>query len=528
MRNESAWFTRVQQLNLPAVLPVNALPGKDAPIKDWTSLIREDPLLTIYLFRYANKMLASHDVSVLTLEHAASLLGTERLHNLSAKIPRVEETSASAKGLLRAIGDSLLAASLLRQWFQIRQIPWTEADYWVSLFYDLSIWIGWLLEPEQMENIEFRVQKGEDRGKLLQSLFNMPVREFNAMLCRYFQLPVMPNDSNEETDTQARIQPFKQSALKFFLPFSHDLAFAVRQDWQSKKLDDLCRSGEVSLGLPEFKPKLKQWVTTAAREFKLTHASIAARKLLAQQPEVSIVTQDNSGFSIHDMALAQKLSHSMLARAKTVKQPEPEPIPELQGWPEAEAIQKTVKKPSEKQKTSEPKAPQRRANVNLNVQQEIRRQFRNKRSWHSAVEIQESALYGLLHGLSLSRLVVMEEKDGYWQTFDSEGCQHQPTLRSLKLPIHASEILTELSKRATALWVNNSNQQRAGKLLPQSLMAATEKETFFLRSFSIGDKVTMLLYADGNGQEELLNELDYQLFREYCIDWNTALNKMRA
>lgn len=530
MTTETDWFKRVQQLHIPAVLPVSALPSVDAPLQDWMAIIREDPLLTIHLFRYANKMLASHDVSVRTLDHAVTLLGSSRLVSLTEKVPRVKEQSASAKGLLRAIGDSLLAASLMRQWFKIRQIPWTEADYWVTLFYDLGIWVCWLLEPDKMENIEFRVQNGENRERLLKNLIGMSPRDWNAKLCTYFQLPILLDDEEQGTTPDQRIQPFKQSALKFFLPYSHDLAFAVRQDWQSEALDTLCRTGEISLGLTEFKPMLKQWVAIAAREFRLPHAAIAARRLLAQQPPVSKFTP-NSGFSAQDLEIANKIASKI---------PEPmkaQPAGDFGTWPEARnqpqskapepPILKTKVVPKPEELETAPVQPKQRAAVNLNVQREIRRQFRNQKTWHSPVEIQESALYGLRKGLSLSRIVVMEENSGFWQAFDSEGCQSFLLLRNLKLPMHSSEILAELSKRVTALWVNDTNRNKAGKLLPPPLIAAADGESFFLRSFTIGQQVTMLLYADAHGQDEPLNALDYQLFREYCADWNTALNKMR-
>lgn len=524
MTEESPWFSKVQQLHLPAVLPISALPDANASLSDWMSIIREDPLLTIHLFRYANKMLASHDISVRTLEHAVNLLGTNRLVALTTKVARVDGKSASAKGLLRAIGDSLLAASLMRQWFEIRQIPWTEADYWVTLFYDLGIWMLWILEPEKMENIEFRVKQGENREALLSELINMPIRQWNAQLCAYFQLPVLPDDddADNEQPTQ-RIQPFKQSALKFFLPYSHELAFAVRQDWHSETLNTLSRTGEISLGLTEFKPMLKQWVAVAAREFRLPHAALAARRLLAQQPAVNRQAA-NTGFSEHDLALANQLS---LKKTTQNTQPTPEPAPDLASWPAAEQY---TRRPTATTSTTGSATQQanRRSQIDLNTQREIRRQFRNQKTWHSPVEIQESALYGLRKGLAMSRIVVLEENNGFWQAFDSEGCQNYPLLRNLKVPMRASDILNELSKRVTALWVNEGNRRKAGRMLPPPLITASENESFFLRSFAIGDTVTMLIYADALGQDEPLNANDYQLFREYCADWNTALNKMRS
>lgn len=524
MVNETKWLKRVQTLSLPAVLPVKSLPPANAPLIDWIEIIREDPLLTIHLFRYANKMLASHDVSVKTLDHAVNLLGSTRLITLTGKVPRIEATNSSTKGLLNAIGDSLLAASLMRQWFEIRQIPWTEADYWVTLFYDLSIWIAWLLEPETMEGIEYQVQQGEDRGTLLEKFYGMPIRAWNDKLCKLFQLPVLVEHSLNQSKTDQRTNAFKQSAMKFFLPYSHDLATTVRISWSSEHLQTLCRTGEVSLGLTHFQPMLKQWVANAAREFTLPQTALAARRLLYTQPSLSLQTTSHEGFSQKDLDRA-------LAISRSTERPAVEP-----SWPEAEEIN-NLRKNRSLESPAIPRANLDETNLelemtprkvlDLNAQREIRRQFRNQKSWHSPVEVQESALFGLLNGFSFKRVSVLEITDGFLQVFDSEGCQQSPLLRNLKMPIASSNLLTEFTARVTALWVNPNNKAKASRMLPPPLLAASEDECFFLRSFAIAGEVTMLLYVDVKGSREPLNAYDYKLFREYCADWNTALNRMR-
>jgi hypothetical protein len=524
MVNETKWLKRVQTLSLPAVLPVKSLPPAQAPLADWIEIIREDPLLTIHLFRYANKMLASHDVSVKTLDHAVNLLGSTRLISLTEKVPRIEDTNNSTKGLLNAIGDSLLAASLMRQWFEIRQIPWTEADYWVTLFYDLSIWVAWLLEPETMEGIEYQVQQGGNRTELLEKFYGMPIRAWNDKLCKLFQLPILVEDNQNESKSNKRTNAFKQSALTFFLPFSHDLASSVRISWSSESLRALCRTGEVSLGLTHFQPMLKQWVATAAREYTLPQAALAARRLLYQQPSMSLENRSNEGFSQNDLDKA-------LAISRSTERPSA-----VSSWPEAEEI-KALRKNRSIEAPVQPKPNLIETNpeldmsprkvLDLNAQREIRRQFRNQKSWHSPVEVQESALFGLLNGFSFKRVSVLEITDGFLQVFDSEGCHHSPLLRNLKMPIASSELLTEFTQRVTALWVNPNNKAKAARMLPPTLLAASEDECFFLRSFAIGGEVTMMLYVDVKGSREPLNAYDYKLFREYCADWNTALNRMR-
>ncbi|MFT7697050.1 MAG: hypothetical protein ACI9RY_000530 [Reinekea sp.] len=550
MKNNADWFARAQKLQLPAILPIKALPSADAPLLDWMSLIREDPLLTIHLFRSANKMISGQDMSAKTLDHAVSLLGSTRLVELCAKVPRVDEDSVEVEGLLRAIGDSLVAASLMRQWYEIRQIPWSEGDYWTTLFYDLGLWVLWLLEPEKMANIELSVEQGGNRDALLRELLGMEVRAWNEKLCRHFQLPVVPSKPNDELPSAGEIRTSRQAALKFFLPFSHELAFVVRQDWLSEALDSLCKMGETSLGMPEFRPILKRWVTTAAREITSPHAALAARRLVAQQPGDSSTATTVSTDT--DQPIANKpakphaaITDTELPKARPVAPTAPvapvapvaptpptapmepvEPTAPVEPRPTPVAKQKPVATTTAADKVSPP-ALQRKA-VDLNMKGQIQRQFGVEKNWHSPSEIHKSAFYGLQRGLGLSRIVVFEIQNDAWQAFGRAGCKENATLGSLTLPIQSSSILLEFSKRITALWVNPSNRPKAAKLLPANLIAAAGDGDFFLRSFAVDQKITMLLYVDGCNQPEPLNAVDYKLFREYCADWNTALTKVKS
>ncbi len=170
---------------------------------------------------------------------------------------------------------------------------------------------------------------------------------------------------------------------------------------------------------------------------------------------------------------------------------------------------------------------QRKA-VDLNIKGQIQRQFGVDKNWHSPSDLHKSALYGLHHGLGLTRIVIFEVKNDTWQAFGRAGCKEHAELGSLTLPIQSSSILMEFTKRVTALWVNPTNRPKAEKLLPANLIATAGKGDFFLRSFAGGPKITMLLYVDGYNQPEALNAVDYKLFREYCADWNTALTKVKS
>lgn len=519
MSVQSPWLDRIQAIKLPVLMQQDALPGPLAPLTDWIKAGSEDPLLAMQIFRYANQMMSNRQVLVRTLEHAVALIGSQRLQRFTEALPRVEPGSMAFQGLQNTVGDSLVAASLMRQWFELRQIPWTEADYWMTLFYDAGLWALWLLEPQMMEGFEFRAEKGENRSQLMEGLIGMPIREWNEQLCRHFQLPAVPETGvdDDQIMSENRIQPHKLSALKFFLPFSHELAYRVRLSWESEILETLCRTGEIALGLTEFRPMLKRWITSAAREYQLPQAATAARRLLAQQPAVSTQKSlSRPGFSAADLARAAALGHAD-QDGKVRSRSDKAAVSSRKPDPKAPMSPGT--------KSREP--ARYRHSIQLNSLREIRRQFRNKKTWHSPVEIQESALYGLQQGLGLHRIVVMEYADGSWRAFDSEGCDHNPGLKHLTLTEEKGSMLAAFSNRVTATWVHKGNLVKAARQLPANLFKAADGASFFLRSFNIGDEVTMLIYADANDDPEPLSEQDYQLFREFCADWNTALNRIR-
>lgn len=519
MSVQNPWLDRIQAIKLPVLMQQDTLPGPSAPLTDWIKAGSEDPLLAMQIFRYANQMMSNRQVLVRTLEHAVALIGSQRLQRFTEALPRVEPGSMAFQGLQNTVGDSLVAASLMRQWFELRQIPWTEADYWMTLFYDAGLWALWLLEPQMMEGFEYRAEKGENRSQLMEGLIGMPIREWNEQLCQHFQLPAVPeaNTDDDQIMSDNRIQPHKLSALKFFLPFSHELAYRVRLSWESEILETLCRTGEIALGLTEFRPMLKRWITFAAREYQLPQAATAARRLLAQQPAVSTQKSiSRPGFSAADLARAAALGHPDQVAKERVKFDKTRAAM-AQPEPQLEDSSKVRKR----------EATRYRHSIRLNSLREIRRQFRNKKTWHSPVEIQESALYGLQQGLGLHRIVVMEYNQGNWRAFDSEGCDHSLKLKHLSLTEEKGSMLAAFSSRVTATWVHKGNRAKAARQLPQSLFKAADGASFFLRSFNIGEEVTMLIYADAHDDPEPLNEQDYQLFREFCADWNTALNRIR-
>lgn len=503
MSTPNPWLERIQAATLPALLPQSALPSAAAPLTDWNLAIREDPLLALQIMGQANRIFARRDQQTSTVEHAAAVLGVQRLINLTRNIPRISSGSTAYQGLLHNIGDSLVASSLLRQWFELRHVPWQDADYWTTLYYNLGYWALWLLEPQRMEAFEQRSTEGRSRTELVEALIEQPMHHWNTRLCHYLTLPLPPEtlNSNELDQLDDRLPATRTAYINALLPLAHKLAYQLRLSWQSPALERLCKTGATALGVSDFSNRLKLWVPQAARQFKLPSAGQAARLLLAQQPSLS---------------KAGKTAPAPVRKAKTEQDEVPRLHP-VEPEPRARvAAPKPVPPP--------PPPVAKRSAINTDTLDNARTLLRRDIDAAQA-DIHKTAFVGLQSGLGLSRLVVLKMHNGVWQATRTAGCSYYLLLRNLRLPLVNSTVMQEFSRRTAALWINDSNRDKGRQNLPADLLKAADGEAFFLRSFKIGDAVPLLIYADAKEDSEELNEHDYRLFREFCADWNSALNR---
>ena len=119
---------------------------------------------------------------------------------------------------------------------------------------------------------------------------------------------------------------------------------------------------------------------------------------------------------------------------------------------------------------------QRKA-VDLNIKGQIQRQFGVDKNWHSPSDLHKSALYGLHHGLGLTRIVIFEVKNDTWQAFGRAGCKEHAELGSLTLPIQSSSILMEFTKRVTALWDAKGQERKRDSKRTMKTTAITSNDS---------------------------------------------------
>lgn len=470
--------------------------------------MREDPLLALQIIGQANRIYARRDQQLNTLDHAAVVLGVERLLKLTRAIPRISPGSTAYQGLRLNIADSLVAASLMKQWFELRNLPWNDADFWSTLFHQVGYWALWLLEPQRMEAFEQRSTEGRNRAELVENLIEQPLHNWNRRLCHYWHLPQPPEQlSAAQLDQLSdRLLPNRSAMQSALLPLSHELAYQLRLSWESPVVDRLCTLGATALGLSDFRQRLKTWMPQAARQCHMPEAGSAARQLLAHQPPISIAAAPVTPTRTR-LRNPNPVGSDDSRRTAPVEEPRARVTPKAATPPPP------------------PPAPvKKRSTLNQDTLENVRTRLRRDMEL-TPTEAHKAALDGLQKGLGLSRIVILNMHNGVWQATRTAGCSYYLLLRNLRLPLLNSSTMQEFSRRTAALWVNDSNRNKGQQTLPADLLKAADGEAFFLRSFKVGAAVPLLVYADAKDDKEQLNEHDYRLFREFCADWNSALNR---
>lgn len=245
-----------------------------------SDLLLSDPLLAMRLFQSAKHIPKGQPIE--TASELITLLGPRQIVALCRDMQRVDLNNTLHQGLLRSVGDSLLAAQLLKRWFAMRHIEFTEADYWQTIFDGAPIFAMWWTDSLIMEGADHNSAQTKSIQQRIAAHLECRYLQVLEGMQLQWELPVALNLANSNHP--------KANALKFFLPFSHEIAHSARRSWRSDQFLDACRRGGVALGINHFATQLRTWLLEIAHEQPLNSANNAARQIVADQPyEAKIV-----------------------------------------------------------------------------------------------------------------------------------------------------------------------------------------------------------------------------------------------
>lgn len=476
-------------------------------------LIDRDPLLAIRIFHHCRHLNAASLPT--TILQAVQALGPNQVRQFCADLPRLDPSNGHHQHLLQAVGDALLATSLLRSWFELRNIPWHDDDYWLVVMDASALWCLWWLEPQVMQGFELQLeQQGKPLFKNASEYLNCRYLEAITGLMNLWRLPIALNLSRPQAEGGQ--SEYKKQALKFFLRFSHELAQACRYDWQSSHFQTLCRRGSMALSLDNFQDRLHQWLKQAQKQqqhmpWVATALNQQLGSLNCPQPKVTKVTDSESkGHSWAQPAPARaprpaqdKAASAALAQMMQQGTLNQVPLP-------------AATPPPEPTSQFQPKR------IYLDVKAAM---LKPSPPFSTLLDLEYSLLQACLLGLEMGAVVLWKKSSQHphYELVSWRG-EYEP---AAKLPLAESAILMQFCRQPVSLWLDEQNRQRIEAQLPNALVQAGQHRQQLFRSIPVQNKHFYLLHGLSLANAALTTT-HYQLFRELAAAFGRAAHKLTS
>lgn len=132
---------------------------------------------------------------------------------------------------------------------------------------------------------------------------------------------------------------------------------------------------------------------------------------------------------------------------------------------------------------------------------------------HNNLGLQRVAFLMLSRDRSFLQARLVKEQEG------------QPTLRNLRLESSQGNLFNLLLKKPQAIWMNDDNLVKYGRLIPQPAVEKLGTQHFFAMSIFAKDKAIGLLYADGGPEDNNLSSNGFKQFKALCQRVNNALKQ---
>lgn len=545
------WRKELLKVSLPALADTGAflkqkLADPDVSLIELEHIIAEDPVLSFQLLSKASKARTNLENDLLSLPHALSLLGLNKVKPIlsTVKYIRFDPAKTAHNAFLQALNTSLHAATQAYQIAEQKEQGTGEASYWIALRLSSVFWLLSLASPKIYHAIEKRVQLGESRhrvelelmGCTTQQLIRAMLKDWHLSTFTQSNLNKLLNASPQmlaktaQCAWQEGFAPEVPKAQGHFLqtPYSisvlaHWLSLNSAVNWFTPKTSRIERMIAVYLHRPvnEVTPFLHQNAVLCSKSHQLAGVWLPAIKLLHPPLEKRSV--------IHRQK-AEQLNPKSRTQSKTAAQ--------LKATSEAKPLAKTSaasKSPTPKAKnTGTPRgAPKASADITAksadthtqikgidSVQTALFKLFYlqtvKEKQVFSIHQMMDGASQVLHFDLGLTRCILFmkSRSQGSVKGVYAKGFIDNTPFAHMTLDADSRHLFGKLLNKQAALWVKPENKARYLSELPPGFWQHLDSpEEFVLSSITLRGKVSGILYADTKGGSKKLTDSYYSAFR---------------
>lgn len=202
-----AWTEYLSVRDLPArassLKRLKMLLSSDkSTVQQLASVVKKDPVLTLYVVRAAQLKHNANDAEVKSILHAVTSLGYDGIEELAAKIKPISlnPTNVQQKRFLHAIAASHHAASQLQDWMLYKNLPLIDESYLAALFYSIGFWSLWLHAPLHMQKIQTRIHEKNERPiEVENDVLGCSMQMISQNLAKHWQLSELTQMSQDHS-----------------------------------------------------------------------------------------------------------------------------------------------------------------------------------------------------------------------------------------------------------------------------------------------------------------------------------------
>ncbi len=477
------WIKRwVEKRSLPALkqtaIDLNTLYKEADPFKHLADVIHRDPAVTCHSFSHANGVHHHHfGVPVTTVEHAAMMLGLDRIRSVAESLDVIDPAEEKHRGLRKVYSRAYLAAHFSVVWARQRvdMVPWEV--FAATLLHEVGEMAVWVFQPDKAEEIEDLIHGAgqKSREAAQHHVLGFSYDQLSAELARYWKLPLLVHDSlNSHCTGRPRVR---------LILLAHRLARAAEKDWYSQKsLSCIDEAAELlHSSYADMVSAVHRAAVAAARAYTVYGIRPAAAGLITIPAFRGLTGASGGG--------------DKQPSGKTSTQPAK---PQVQLTPRPEILEQTIQWFNE----IDNKAP-------------------------SLPIIMKQAADGIHKGIGFSRVVfaACTPDQKALKARVILGTEESTEFEQLRLELHPPHLFSKLMEKPASIWVNHKNRSRFGKLLPHTLLEMLGTDSFFARSLFLNDRPLGMFYCDCHQNPACLDETRYKEFQHLCDYVTAAIHK---
>ncbi|MEH6577527.1 MAG: HDOD domain-containing protein [Amphritea sp.] len=489
-------------------------------------LIKADPILCLHVASLAGKLHREKSSEITSIDHAINSLGMNRLEQLIASLPiiRLSASSVADKMYFRAIANSHHAATQTREWLnQSRGGLFSEESFLAAMFYGVGHWALWHFAPLHMSEIQKKIRdKGIDPEQAERAILGCTVARISKGLVERWHvsplaLATLEQDSplNKQTLTQLHQRALGDPRLlkdelrslnhltqqKFFpVKLANWLAWAAPYGWQTDKTLHI-----VDIINDYLKSQLAKTLSVVHKNCALSARQYHVIGTLSPAAEMLMIQSSHQAGYKLSPAEQKKLIESnnelpLLTHLKTA--PSPGNINEAQ--PETELLD------------------------HLLFQQISEKLLKQPEQYTQASEAINDLLNAITLGIGLPRasVSIIPPQSNTLKVIQAQGFPPGHPLINSSHKLESDSLFLLLYKQSACILVNDTNQKRISKVLPESYACQINENGYLMMSIFVHNKPLAIIYADAGKQTSGIQSSHQEKFKYLCNAASTCLSAL--